>query len=282
MTVRKERFDESFDSRVTGVGDKVFVLGRTRLDSNRYTQYGYDADFITGEKRVAVIPNLSLDYIADDGLIGGVSNYFAFTENNDTLLSVVYVEPMENWYIDSYLGLYNFSKKEWIYDRVSLVTPSQSGASSFPTIYENKVYMSLGNKIVCHNLHTGEQIWKEQFPLDFQFSGFIVKEGRVIANCENQILYCLDADTGSELWTGEGSGTSSRLRYLNGVVYFSGGAPSKIFAIEAATGKTLWRLEAGLIEEGAERFKPDFYLIEDKKKVVVCTFKNAYCFDAIR
>lgn len=281
-TVRKEQYNETFDIRLTGVDSKIFLLGETNLDSNRYAQYGYDADLQTGEKSLSVIPNLSLDYITFGGLIGGISNYTTFLENGDTMLSVVYIEPMENWYIDSYLGLYNFSKKEWVYDRISITTPAQTGLSGFPIVYEEKVYMSLGNEIVCHNLHTGEQIWKEQFPLDFQFSGFIVKEGRVIANCENQVLYCLDAETGSELWTGEGSGTSSRLRYLNGVVYFSGGAPSKIFAIEAATGKTLWRLEASLIEEGAERFKPDFYVIEDKKKVVVCTFKNAYCFDAVR
>jgi outer membrane protein assembly factor BamB len=283
MTVRKERFNDSFDSEISGIKNMVFLRGPF-IDTNNYEyQLGYYADLRTGEKNLFLKPNFSHNYALSDGKVGAVSSIVPFVENQDTFLSVVLSEPLPNWYIDSYLGLYNFSKKEWIYDRVETVIPTQAnGLSDFPIIYEDKVYANFGNEIVCHNLQTGEQIWKEQFPLDFQFSGFIVKEGRVIANCENQILYCLDADTGSELWTGEGSGTSSRLRYLNGVVYFSGGAPSKIFAVEAATGKTLWRLEASLIEEGAERFKSDFYVIENKKKVVVCTFKNAYCFDAIR
>jgi len=283
-TIRKEQYEEPFDREISGLENMIFLRGITQdSSSNNWYQLGYTCDLGTGQKSMFLKPNFSHNYIRNDGGAGATSNIVPFIENQDTFLSVVFSEPMENWYIDSYLGLYNFSEKEWIYDRVSLVTPTQGNSlSGFPIIYEGKVYMSLGNEIVCHNLYTGEQIWKEQFPLDFLFSGFIVEEGQVIANCENQVLYCLDAETGNQLWTGEGSGTSGRLRYLNGIVYFSGGSPSKIFAIEAATGATLWRLEANLIEQGTERFKSDLYVIPDKKKVIVCTFQNAYCFDAIR
>ena len=287
-THKKEKLDRSFDKEIVGLENLFFLRGDPIDTLEQYeTLVGYFGDLQTGEIEQFLVPHIDLSYITPDNRITAFSNFAPFVSNSDTFLVAVHSNPMPNWYIKSLLGLYNFSKKEWVYENIDLVTPTQSsGLSHYPIIFEGKVYMNFGNVIVCHDLYTGQKVWEKSFPLDFLFSGFIVEDGIVVANCENSILYGLDAQTGSEVWQGEGAGTSSYLadRCLNGIVYFSGGSTGNIHAVDIETGKSVWRLEPNLIEAGAERFKPDIYVIEGKNgakgKVVVCTFKNAYCLEA--
>jgi outer membrane protein assembly factor BamB len=141
--------------------------------------------------------------------------------------------------------------------------------------------------LVCHDISTGEQVWKRPFSQDFMFSGFIIEEDKIIANNENLTLYCLDPESGSTIWTGEGAGTSSRMSYLNGIVYFVGGSDSKFHAVDIETGQTVWRLNAEKLEGYDGKFKTNaVYVIPGesgkKGKVIALTHMNAYCFEAYR
>ncbi|MBS4012708.1 MAG: PQQ-binding-like beta-propeller repeat protein, partial [Bacteroidetes bacterium] len=99
--------------------------------------------------------------------------------------------------------------------------------------------------------------------------------------------YRLNPETGGVVWTGEGAGTSSRMSYMNGVVYFVGGSTGKLHAVDAYTGETVWRLDAELIEGSNAEFRTNaVYVIpgegNEKGKVVALTHMHAYCFEAYR
>ena len=184
------------------------------------------------------------------------------------------------------VGLYDYENRSWVYNRKLVAPPSQYNAGTFIHTEDDRMYISAGNRIACHSLATGDQIWEYLFPRDFMFSGFIVEEGVVVANCEDSKLYGLDSRTGKLKWTGKGAGTSSRLegRYLNGIVYFSGGSTSRIHAVDIHTGRTVWMLDPALIDKTVDDWKRDIYVVPPKNggkgHVIACTHLHAYCFEA--
>jgi outer membrane protein assembly factor BamB len=106
---------------------------------------------------------------------------------------------------------------------------------------------------------------KSIFHSDFLFSGFIVEDNQLLANCENGIFYCINPETGAIKWHVDGAGTSTPLRYLNGIVYFSGGSTGRIHAIDTNTGEYVWMLDPANYNH-QEDFKPDLYVTPEKMK----------------
>ncbi len=110
----------------------------------------------------------------------------------------------------------------------------------------------------------------------------------VIVNNEDQYVYALDPMTGNQLWKVRDSGTSSKMRYMNGVVYFNGGASGRLHAIDIREGKTVWKIDPQLIGEfpdEAFRGTAIYTLAGEngkKGKVISLTGNNAYCFEAYR
>jgi PQQ-like domain len=289
QTFWKIRRDESYDNEMEGLGSAYFIMGQPTDTLLGYdTQVVFRGDIETGEIERILVPNFMTDHVQANrlGLVGSV---IPFVEGSDTMLLVGWQDIYPNWHFVSYLGLYNLTQKEWVYEKSQLNEPAQNGVLLQPiTMYEGKAYMNVGYDLICHDVWTGEQIWKHSFTRDFLFSGFLVEDGRVIANCEDKVLYCYDADSGSLLWKGEGAGTSSRLegRYLNELVYFSGGSSGFIHAVDARNGQTLWKLDPTKMGGGYDFWKPDIYVVPrkngEKGKVIALTPMKAYCFEAYR
>ncbi|MEM6801309.1 MAG: hypothetical protein AAF696_07880 [Bacteroidota bacterium] len=136
-TQRKERFSDSFDRELSGLDQMIFLMGPSVDTLEEFdVQVGYVGNLQNGQIEQFLIPKISQDYIAAGNQLGGLSNLSPFVMNSDTFLPTVHSETLPDWHIDSYLGLYNFSKKEWVYERLSLVSPTQSsGLSHLPIIY---------------------------------------------------------------------------------------------------------------------------------------------------
>ena len=282
--------DVPYHINISGLGGGYFAHGGSRDTLSEYDfKVLYRGSVATGEMKLIVFPTFSQEFVAPGQRIGDVTGTTPFIYEGDTLLSIVYQEPRPVYHWVSLLGLYNLSKKRWEYNGVHLNSPRNNGVLFHePIIRGDRVYMNIGNQIFCRDLWTGARVWERSFPRDLMFSGFIVEEGIVVANCEDEVLYGLDAETGIQRWKGEGAGTSSQLegRYLNGIVYFSGGGTGRIHAIDCETGETVWRLDPGEIEKDAQDWKPDIYVVPgqngEKGRVVACTPLNAYCFEAYR
>lgn len=283
----KHRGDTVFDIRIfTDRDEYYFMIGKI-VNHQGYIEYPiYRFDINTGNFSEFISANYSADYIAPDNMIGATCNINK-VPGNDSLYSITYAEPLPNWNVNSFLGLYNQYSKKWVYDRKLMAKPTQN-TSVFtpPQIYNGKVYANCGYDIVCHDIATGKQLWTRDFGADFMFSGFIIVENKLIGSCENQMLYCINPDNGTIIWQTKGSGTSSRLAYLNGIVYFIGGGDGKLHAVEVSTGKTVWLLDANSIDGTIfASYNPVFvFPAADGKpaRVIALTLSNAYCFEAYR
>jgi len=289
LTHWKIRHLSSFYHEMEGLGNTYFIFGQPIDTLAEYqTRVVFQGNFETGEIQRILVPNFSTEPILGNR-IGEVTSVIPFIENKDTFLLVGWQNIIPPNFFQSYLGLYNLTQRQWIYEKAYLNEPAWNGVKLFPyTIYDDKVYMSIGYELLCHDLWTGENIWGKKFNAEIFFSGFIVEDGRVIANCEDKVLYCFDANSGNLLWKGEGAGTSSPLtdRYLNEVVYFSGGSSGLIHAVDVRDGKTLWKLEPEKMGDGAHFWKGDLYVIPGENgkpgKIIAHTPTNAYCFEAYR
>jgi outer membrane protein assembly factor BamB len=280
----KIRRNMTFDSRINSYHlYQCFNYSQITNEDGNEEQVAFITDINTGEISQFLRANLSSEYVSPNG-VGGII-YINTIPDNDSLLLVTYAEPLPEWEVNSFLGLYNSNTKVWVYERKLMCLPKwYTSVFTPPQIYNNRVYANVGVSIVCHDLKSGKQIWKKDFSSDFMFAGFIIAEDRLIASCENEILYCLDPDNGAIIWQTAGSGTSSRLAYLNGIVYFVGGGDGKFHAVEAASGKTVWLLDGAKLDGGMfASYNPVFVFPANNNqpaKVIALSLINAYCFEA--
>jgi outer membrane protein assembly factor BamB len=287
-TFWKHRVNRPYDSEIVGLGSDYIIRGNPEDTFQQYKSYVcFKGNIQQGNIAPLLIPNFTLNHVVGNRM-GDATALHPYIENGDSMLLMVWQEVFPNWYFESYLSLYNISTDTYVYDKIQLNDSAQNGVIFHPIeVVGDLAYMNIANRIMCHRISTGEKIWDRPFPNDFMFSGFIVEDGRVIANCENSVLYGLDAETGATLWEGQGAGTSSYLkgRYLNGVVYFYGGSTGDIHAVDCETGETLWQVDDSKTPDG-HLWKPDIYVVPgqngEKGRVVLCTSMHAYCVEAIR
>jgi outer membrane protein assembly factor BamB len=243
-------------------------------------------DIETGELSEFLRANYSCEYaapITENGSVGAII-YLTQVPTNANLLLVTYSEPLPEWKVRSMFGLYNTETKEWVYERKILADPLwNTSVFHTPIIFNGKIYANVGNNIVCHDVATGNQLWRREFTQDFFFSGFIIEDGMLIANCEDTYTYRLDPSTGATIWRTKGAGTSSRMSYLNGVVYFVGGSTGYLHAVEAASGRVLWRIDGRRLGGGPFTTNAVYCVPGEggaRGRVIALTNRYAYCFEA--
>ncbi|MCI4668059.1 MAG: PQQ-like beta-propeller repeat protein [Bacteroidia bacterium] len=288
QTKWRNAHENSFQRRISGIGNTYFIHGAPTDTLEEFrVDVLYQGDLNTGMISHRLTPYFSQEYIAPGNRIGNVTGTYPFEEEGAIYAAIIYQESPGEYDWVSYLGLYNLSTDKWIYERIPINEPEQSGVLFHkPILKDQRLYCIISSTIYCMDLKTGGQLWSYYVPGDLSFGGMIVEEGKVIANGGNKVLYALDAENGNLIWRAEGAGTSSFLegRYLDGVVYFSGGSSSRIHAVSIKNGKTLWRLDPSQVEEGSQDWKPDLYVIPGangtKGRIVASTHQNAYCFEA--
>jgi outer membrane protein assembly factor BamB len=287
-TFWKVRRNDSYNSIIDGIEGDFFIRGNPIDTFQGYrSQAFFQGNMQNGDLEQVMLPNAVFNTGGEDGLITGLSKFTPFVHNGTRYILANSSHPYPQWNYNVMIGLYNLDAESWVYDTIEIKEPTQGNTVSNIYVVNEKIYISAGNRIACRDLWTGAAIWQKNFPLDFMFSGFIVEDGRVIANCENSVLYGLDAETGATIWEGRGAGTSSYLkgRYLNGVVYFYGGSTGDIHAVDCETGETLWQVDDSKTPDG-HLWKPDIYVVPgqngEKGRVVLCTSMHAYCVEAIR
>ena len=283
--------NEPFSVRVFGLENDYFTLGQS---TSQYPQYSekvaFKGNMQTGELVEFIIPNFTINNIAPGNRIGDVTRILPYMYNGVQHLVITWQEPpnvnsINDW--QTYLGLYNYETNQWVYEKSILNQPNIVGVVlAPPKIYNDKIYVNVGHQLFCHNIVTGNQIWSKQFPQDFMFSGFIIEEDKIIANNEDTYTYCLNPENGNIIWKTESAGTSGRMSYLNGIVYFVGGSTGKLHAINVSTGEHVWKISAGnLGEQSDSNFKTNtVYVFEAENgnpaKVIALSHLNAYSFEA--
>jgi outer membrane protein assembly factor BamB len=287
----KFRRDSSFDVRISGLNGNYFTFGESTSQFQQYSeQVALKGNLETGELNEFIIPNFTINNIAPGNRIGDVTRIKPYMYNGVQHLVVTWQEPqnvnsINDW--QTYLGLYNYEANEWVYEKKEMNEPNINGVVlAPPVIYQGKIYANIGHQLVCHDIATGNQVWVRDFPQDFMFSGFILEENKIIANNEDTFTYCLNPENGTIIWKTESSGTSGRMSYLNGIVYFVGGSSGKLHAIDISTGEHVWKINASnLGESSTSNFKTNaVYVFEAENgnpaKIIALSHLNAYSFEA--
>jgi outer membrane protein assembly factor BamB len=194
-------------------------------------------------------------------------------------------EEMES---QSYVGLYNFSKKIWVYERVELGKFNWLEGFT-PTIIGNRFYHTLSGGITeCRDLNTGAKIWRKENNFQYSYKGFVIADGKMIVMDDlTGNLIALNINYGNELWRTKTAASPSMLYELNGVVYFTTDGDGNLYAIDISEGKVLWRISSP--DEKSDRynsFKCECKLIPgkdgEKGKIIVSSFTHGYCYEAAR
>jgi outer membrane protein assembly factor BamB len=279
----------SFHSKVTGIGNNYFTFAESTSKYQEYQEYvAYKGNLQTGNVEEYIIPNFTLEHILGNR-IGDVTRVEPYMFNGVQHLAVTWQELTDDtvWKFQTYLGLYNYTTDEWVYEKKVMNEPFIYGVVlAPPVIYQDKFYANVGKHLVCHDLATGDQLWSKQFTQDFSFSGFIIEDDKIIANNEDTFTYGIHPENGAILWKTESAGTSGRISYLNGIAYFGGGSTGKLHAIDTETGQHVWKLGASSLGEPAgNSFKTNAVYVFPAKngnpaKVIALSHLYAYSFEA--
>jgi len=290
-TFWKYQRDRYYDIRLNPFNDNFFAYSFATRSDGHDEQVAFLGNLETGDLFEFLRANYSCEYVApitDNGSVGAII-YINQLPVSSNLLLVTYAEPLPEWKVRSMFGLYNTETQEWIYERKILADPLwNTSVFHTPIIYNGRVYANVGNNIVCHDVKTGEQIWAQEFEQDFLFSGFIIEDGMLLANCEDTYLYRINPELGNIEWRIKSAGTCSRMSYLNGVVYYVGGSTGYLHAVDTESGlKTVWRIDASKLGESGGSFTTNaVYCIPgengEKGRVIALSGRYAYCFEAYR
>ena len=279
---------------ITGIGNSYFFCGSKYSPADKQSLVSvYRGNVLAPDpEELIVSPTLPKELPdGSSGISAGATSLLAFEQAGDTMLVIDHHTPSlpaNQGIIRSVFGLYNVTKRKWVYDNVATTAPNYgTTVDGLPVIYNDKVYHSVGRHFTCHDLATGAKVWERAFGGNFLFSGFIIADGIIVANSEDTYIYGLDPATGSERWQEKSSGTSTRLVYQDGVVYYAGGGDGLLHAVDVQTGKHLWKLQS-----------PDFRTNSDayfwgmvaglpaqngkKGRIFASTGLNVYCYEAVK
>ena len=283
------RFDDC-----DGLGNKYFSFGSERTFSGANTSnlgdYIYEGSLLDGNIVKNVIKPIYIyeQPISETFQYGHIRSCMPYIFQKDTLLSILFIDPViKNNIYRTLAGLYNYSQKKWIYERQVLNQPHQQSNVTRSMIVGNKFYHASGKSLHSNDVMTGESVWIQFFEQGFGSSGFIIENNKLYAASEDRFLYCININTGQMLWKEQNTGTCSPISYLNGVLYYLGGGDGKLHAVDADTGKHLWKLTSPDVTKNSGAF---FYGLcatvagknGQKGKVIGTTGLNAYCYEAVR
>lgn len=224
--------------------------------------------------------------------VGRIYSQIAFKQDNQEFLAFTIINPISadlpNNTTGVYeLNLYNLSKKEWVYQKKPIRNSGKS-IGAFDLIYDNQnLYFTSSDIVYCHDAISGNERWATNIGSAPLTSRMMLVNKKLYAACEDRFLYSLDATSGQLLWKEQNTGTCSPISYLNGILYYLGGGDGKLHAVDASTGKHLWRLKSPDVDKNVGAF---FYGVcvavagknGEKGKVIATTGLNAYCFEAIK
>ena len=125
-------------------------------------------------------------------------------------------------------------------------TPIPNGVGSSPAVENGKVYFGGGLEnagIYCLNITTGEIVWRYQTP---GYNGVCGSpafyKGKVIITARNPepgCIYCLDADTGGEIWILQNITSPQSVAIYNDRVYF-GSDDFNVYCLDMDNGNVIW------------------------------------------
>lgn len=283
--------DDAYLSVISGIGSDYFISSETVFTDRTRAGIVYRGRLGTSNYTALFSPPYRKDTLGLREAYGTVSQTYPFVserEGGDTLLTFCYSDPIGNFNNTISSGLYNLTADSFVYTGRELRQSTRYEARLRMETYQDKVFVSFDDSIICYHVYDGTVLWEKPFDNSFTFSGFIVADGVLLANNEDTYLYGIDPTSGRQLWKEKSSGTSSHMVAHNGVVYFVGGGDGLLHAVEIATGRHLWKLRSpDEAKNSGAFFMPLVAVVPpesetDKALVVVSSYLSAMAFEAAR
>ncbi|WP_169731918.1 outer membrane protein assembly factor BamB family protein [Runella limosa] len=273
-----------------GLGAQYFTFGTPiELYKGIWEQFIYRGDVLTGKEEKILMPNYSRKHV---GLgitpfhVGSINDVRPVVEGKDTLLLITYTElGSERNEYEAYLSLYNLTQQKWLYDRKSLWGGRKVGVlNGAVRLRGDKMYTITSNEVVCHNWRTGDRVWIKVLPSFAEIQG-IFEDRYMVLYDSMSTLYCVDADTGEQIWKLPNetlSYTSSY--YAGGILYYL--SKGRLRARELKTTKLLWDIPS----DTDGKLDGHFWVFVtglpgkdgEKGRIFTRTGYHTYCFEAIK
>lgn len=154
-----------------------------------------------------------------------------------------------------------------------------------PAVYEGYVYAAISQMVFCFDAENGNLIWDQTIlssPDAFSGGAVTAADGNIYVVSAQGLLYCLDANDGSEQWqysTGDVAYNSVSPAVAYGNVYI--GLGNTMICLDAATGLEVWtQATSGPIKQSSPAvadgkvYVADFNWNEGD-------FDTLYCMDAM-
>lgn len=235
-------------------------------------------------EEVLVVPEYSRAYTDPNQQKGNIVSCDVVQVGNDQGLLMFFWDPLPGYKLNIFIGLYNLNQKSWVYAKKPFAMNAGYTIAP-PAIYKNKVVNSVGKTQQCHDLLTGEILWTRQLSdINTAYDAFV--DGKIISTTQDRITHCIDPETGNELWALPTSGNPGIVRDLNGIAYMVGGN-AKLYAIDVAAGKILWEFSSPDMRTNSGAFWQEGVRVVQgvngaKGRIIVSSYLNAYCYEAIR
>ena len=284
----------------SGIEDHFFLFAMPRGmgDTTNHRYRGcYVGDIHTGEIELLFFPDLGelpepYPIDAFNTNVGGVQWIEPLRDpKSKDIFLIVYsskqYKTIEGQISQDYMGLYNFSKREWIYARVPLGRTSDIHGR--PIIENGRIYHTLFAHIDCRDLYTGEIIWRVTDSVYHSPSGFCMNDDKIIIFEEghDKAVAAYFKNSGSLAWRTPSHGSVSLMTELNDVVYFTSTGDGRLHALDANTGEYLWRLYSPEeFETPRGNFLWSCYAFPgeygEKGKIIANSYYSILCYEAIR
>ena len=278
-------------SRNGGIDNMYFTSG-ANYDPIDEEKIYFGSMESSNEEQLLLIPEYTLAENPPVNAQGYVKYVRPFKKGGNTYLAFGIDNPSKNFTNEgrglTELNLYNITQARYEYKKV-LINPNRETFGLTHLIYgAPNLYFQSAHYIHSYEAMTGKENWRAFIAGDSPLlSAMLLADNKLFSACEDRFLYCIDANTGRQLWKEQNTGTCSELTYLNGVLYYLGGGDGLLHAVDAETGKHLWKVSSPDLNVNSGAW---FYGVcvavpgknGSKGVVVATTGLNAYGYEAIR
>ncbi|MBK8966905.1 MAG: PQQ-like beta-propeller repeat protein [Lewinellaceae bacterium] len=115
-------------------------------------------------------------------------------------------------------------------------------------IADNRLYINCSKALYCIDLLSGTVVWSRDFPSawgsDIRYNS-LKEYGNTIllVSDHTNIAMAISKTDGSTVWENKEVGCSAdELTLFEGILYYTSTATGRLYAIDAATGKTIWNM----------------------------------------
>ncbi|MEZ4942210.1 MAG: PQQ-binding-like beta-propeller repeat protein [Saprospiraceae bacterium] len=117
-----------------------------------------------------------------------------------------------------------------------------------PVISDNRLYINCSKALYCIDLLSGTVVWSRDFPStwgsDIRYNS-LKEYGNTIllVSDHTNLAMAISKTDGSTVWENKEVGSSAdELTLFEGILYYTSRATGRLYAIDAATGKTIWNM----------------------------------------